>query len=88
MNTLSDRSELIASLRALVLPHLRLIEENEEIAESRSLSEAGLDSMSSINLLLDIEDQIGVTIADELIEEDSFETLAKLADLVARSTDA
>jgi|GEM_PF-6202496 len=88
MNTLSDRSELIASLRALVRPHLRLIEENEEIVESRSLSEAGLDSMSSINLLLDIEDQIGVTIADELIEEDSFETLAKLADLVARSTDA
>jgi len=88
MNTTTGRAALIDSLRSLVRPHLRLVEEGEEITEDRSLSEAGLDSMSSINLLLDIEDRLGVTIADEEIEEDSFETLANLADLIDRSSDA
>lgn len=48
------------------------------------LSEAGLDSLDTINFLFSLEEEIGVAIPDEAFVEESLETLGQLADYVDR----
>lgn len=75
-------SSLADTLISVALPHLKFLEEGAGLGADDLLAEAGLDSMASINLLLDIEDELGLSIPDELIEEDSFESIAKLCALI------
>lgn len=78
----TPNNSLSEKLIAVALPHLKFLEEGASLGLNDSLAETGLDSMASINLLLDIEDELDLSIPDELIEEDSFESVAKLCALV------
>jgi acyl carrier protein len=66
---------------AVIAPHLKF-HESHHIPIDASLAELGLDSMASINLLLDLEDHFGISIPDELIDENSFATLNDVTRLV------
>ena len=81
-------SSLAEQLIEIAAPHLKFLEEEARIGIDDSLAEAGLDSMASINLLLDIEDEVGVSIPDELIEETSFETIRNILALVEKAKNA
>ncbi|NNE91334.1 MAG: acyl carrier protein [Verrucomicrobiales bacterium] len=69
-------------------PHLKFLEDGAEFGVGDLLADAGLDSMASINFLLDIEDELGVEIPDELIEENSFETIRTVTALVTKAREA
>lgn len=75
-------TESLAEIEAVVRPHLKFLEESDALSPDQNLGEAGLDSMASIDLLLDIEDRFGVAIPDELLTEDSFSTLSEIAKML------
>lgn len=48
------------------------------LTEDTNLRDLGLDSMRSIDLLFAIEDALGVTLPDEDLDGDTFETVGSL----------
>lgn len=55
----------------------------QEVTEDSRLRDLGLDSMQSIQLLFALEDEYGVSLPDELLTEDTFETAGSLWRAVA-----
>lgn len=78
-------TESLAEVEAVVRPHLKFLAEGDPITPEQSLGEAGLDSMSSIELLLDLEEHFGISISDDDLTENSFATLAEIQNLVELS---
>lgn len=63
--------------------HLRLVAADEPIPPDATLVSAGLDSIGTINLLLDIEDSFGVSLPGALLTPETFRTRATLERVVA-----
>lgn len=80
-------TESLAEIESVVRPHLKFLEADAPLGAEDSLGEAGLDSMASIELLLDLEEKFEVTIEDDLLTENSFATLTEIARLVEGSRD-
>lgn len=80
-----ELAESLARLETVVRPHLKFLNSRDELGPEQSLGEAGLDSMASIDLLLDLEREFDVTIDDELLTENSFATLAEIRKLIEAS---
>lgn len=81
-------TESFAEIEAIVRPHLKFLDEADALEPDRDLGEAGLDSMASIDLLLDIEDRFGIAIPDDLLTEDSFTSLAEIGKLLEAAREA
>jgi acyl carrier protein len=73
---------LRADLAALICRHVRFATPDEDWAEA-SLRDLGLDSMSAIDLVLSIEDELGIVFPDELLVTETFETALALQAAVA-----
>jgi acyl carrier protein len=71
-------------LSAVVRRHLRFVLPEEPIEPDTPLQELGLDSMSAINLLVDLEQNLGLIFPDELLNQDTFRTMHTLAAAVAK----
>ena len=71
-NDLSDR------LQTVLRPHLKFLEPGAPIPADATLGTLGLDSMATINFLLDFETAFGVQVPDDLLSAEMFETLATL----------
>lgn len=65
-------------LETLIRPNLKFLAAGDSIGEEQNLGELGLDSLSTINLLFDIESEFGVSIPDEVLDENTFTTIANL----------
>lgn len=81
MQTVDQWSELDRVVR----PHLKRLEPGVILSPDASLGDLGLDSMASIDLLLDLEETFGISINDEELTERSFESLGEIARLVESS---
>jgi acyl carrier protein len=73
------RSEELGPLLTAVL-HRNLQSERagDELLESLELVALGLNSVSAINLLLDIEETFGVTFPASMLNEDTFRSVGSL----------
>jgi acyl carrier protein len=69
-------------LITLLRPFLRLLPAEAELPMDAELGKLGLDSMQSIELLMALEQEFGVTIPDEKITIDTFATPANLLALI------
>ncbi|MES2595421.1 MAG: phosphopantetheine-binding protein [Verrucomicrobiota bacterium] len=69
-------------LLTLLRPSLRLLPHDAELPMDADLGKLGLDSLQSIDLLMALEQEFGVTIPDEKITVDSFSTPAHVLELV------
>ncbi|HET6478939.1 MAG TPA: phosphopantetheine-binding protein [Actinoplanes sp.] len=58
--------------------YLPLLPTGQEITADMSLADHGLDSLSTVSLLLDLEESFLVTIPDHLLSESTFATPAEL----------
>ena len=76
---MSDYQERLFSL---LRPHLRFLPPGKELQPGDSLGSLGLDSMASIDVLMDIESQLGVVIPDEAITVDTFATPGGLLEAI------
>jgi len=63
-------------LVAILCQHLRF--NNDKFPMETNLEDLGLDSMSAVNLLLDLEDSFGISFPDELLSEETFRTASTL----------
>lgn len=75
----------LESVAAVVRPHLKFLPAGETLEADRALGTLGLDSMASIDLLLDLEKAFGVSIDDEALTENSFANLGEIQKLVEAS---
>lgn len=73
----------LEAIDAVVRPHLKFLPAGEGLEPTRDLGELGLDSMASIDLLLDLERTFGITISDDELTENSFSNLGEIQKLLA-----
>ncbi len=67
-------TDLAPKLQEILRPRLRFLKENDAVPMDEDLGKLGLDSMASIDLLMDIESQLGVQIPDAMMTVDTFAT--------------
>jgi acyl carrier protein len=67
----------------LLRRHLRLVAADEPIPFEASLVSIGLDSIGTINLLLDIEETFSISLPGALLTPETFQTRATLENVVA-----
>lgn len=66
--------DLASQLQDLLRPHLRFLKAGEAVPMDEDLGRLGLDSMASIDLLMEIEGKLGLQIPDEMMTTDTFAT--------------
>jgi acyl carrier protein len=71
-------------VKRVVVQHLDAGLSAADVGDQQPLADLGLDSMRSINLLLDLESTLGVVFPDEELTAANFHTLAAIESLVAR----
>ncbi len=76
MDEVTER--LMGCLRA----NLRLLKADQDLDPAADLKQWGLDSMSAINLILDLERTFGVTFPDELISARTLRNAASLEESI------
>lgn len=57
---------------------LSLLDEGAELPPTARLADLGLDSLSTVNLLIELEEQLEIMIPDELLTMTTFATAADL----------
>ncbi|MGW2302464.1 phosphopantetheine-binding protein [Streptomyces sp. NPDC001809] len=63
--------------------HLPLLEAGREVPSEASLAALGLDSLSTVHLVIGLEDALGVTIPDALLTAENFATAGSLRTALA-----
>jgi acyl carrier protein len=66
----------------IVESHLRYLEPGGTLGPDARLRALGLDSMGTVDLLVDLEDAYGISIPDARLTPETFETPAALWDVV------
>jgi len=82
MSMTTSRLVTDAALERIVRPFLRFLPAGEPLHSDASLGEAGLDSMASIDLIIQLEDELGISIPDDQLTENSLSSLAEIRKLV------
>jgi len=67
-------TDLAPKLQEILRPRLRFLKADDAVPMDEDLGKLGLDSMASIDLLMDIESQLGVQIPDAMMTVDTFAT--------------
>lgn len=57
---------------AILRRHLRYLPPSEELAPETPLQELGLDSMEAVALVLDLEDEFGMTLPESSFRAETF----------------
>lgn len=86
MKMITDHLDFSVSerLERLVRGHLRFLKAEDRLAGDDDLGKLGLDSMASIDLLVEMEDHFGVHIPEELLAEDTFRSFNTLSELLSK----
>lgn len=79
------RDDDIAAIRGALDGFGRLNRQAAQLGENDDLFAAGLTSHATVNVMLSIEDALGVEFPDELLTRTTFEFISSLADAVAAS---
>ena len=81
---MSDSTTTAAAdqLLAILRPRLRFLKPDDALTLDTELGPLGLDSMASIDLLMDLEGQMGVEIPDDSMTADTFSTPRHLLTII------
>lgn len=74
-------TDILPAFRQCLREHL-VVPEGEEIELSTELRELGLDSMSAISLLLELEKTFSITFPDRMLAQEVFRTGTSLLETV------
>jgi acyl carrier protein len=75
-----DANTIIAEIKTYI--EKNILAEGVQIAADTDLKQAGIDSFSTVEIILFIERKFGVAIPDEKLIPDNFKTLNALAAIV------
>lgn len=70
---------IILTLKELVVENVAAISFADQVDDQSDLASLGMDSMSALNLLLDIEEEFDVAFPEEYLTAEVFRTPASLA---------
>jgi acyl carrier protein len=86
--TASDRGGHQETLRrrvhAVIVKHLTYWDATMPVPLERPLTDLGLDSLGSISLLLEIEDEFAIMFPDDMLGPDTFATAGSMEAAVAK----
>ena len=71
-------SEAIATLKEFIVEHINSLDSVDQVEDESLLADLGLDSMSALNLLLDIEEEFEVEFPQEYLTAEVFSTTVSL----------
>lgn len=71
------------AFEAVLRRRLCYLSADEALAPDASLKDLGLDSMQAVELIFDLEDELGVMLPDEAMTAQTFATAASLAAALA-----
>jgi acyl carrier protein len=66
----------------ILVPHLKTRRGSDRLRPDASLRDLGLDSLQSVELLFDLEDEYDITLADEALVPETFATPKSLYEAV------
>lgn len=70
----------LATIKDLVVENVEPIDSVDELADDAVLRDLGMDSMSALNLMLDLEEEFDVQFPEELLTDETFRSAASLAE--------
>lgn len=73
MNEQTDDADLMRYL-AMVRKHLKFAGEEQSLPMDAGMEDLGLDSVTALNLMLDLEEAYGVVFDESLFTEETFAT--------------
>jgi acyl carrier protein len=73
-----------STLERIVRPHLKSLHSSAPLNSETCLIQAGLDDVSSVDLLVQLEEELGMRIPDSALDADSLATLSGLRRLLGR----
>ena len=73
--------DITAQFEEVLLRHLRLVKQ-DSVDYDAELAQLGLDSMTAVAVLLDMEKTFGIRFPDEMLVEGTFRTARKLKEAV------
>jgi acyl carrier protein len=71
-------------IRPLVAEHGRLRVPPEQLGEDTDLYEAGLTSLSTVNLMLALEEHFDVEFSDRMLGRKTFSSIRSLSDAISQ----
>jgi acyl carrier protein len=71
----------------LLRSYLPLLRDEEPLTDAVALADLGLDSMSTVGLLVDLEESFDVQFPDEALVPETFSTTAELWSVLSRLRD-
>ena len=70
-------------IRPILAQHARLRLDAENLADDGDLYEAGLTSLSTVNLMLALEEHFDVEFSDRMLTRKTFSSIRSLSDAIA-----
>lgn len=70
-------------IRAVVAAHARLLVDVDTLTDESDLYAAGLTSLSTVNLMLALEEQFDVEFLDRMLGRKTFQSIQSLSDAIA-----
>lgn len=64
--------DISENLQIILIRNLKLIQDSSNFDPLKPLSKMGLDSMSAVNLLLEIEETFKIQFPDEMLNSETF----------------
>ena len=77
-------SSLHQRIENLLRPNLKFLTDDAPIPGGASLGSLGLDSLASINVLFDLESEFGISIPDDMLDENTFSSIGHLEALLVK----
>lgn len=75
-------TERMIRIRELVIQHARIAAPPDSIGATSDLYAAGLSSLTTVHLMLALEEQFGVEFPDRLLSRKTFESLQSIDEAV------
>ncbi|MEO8154835.1 MAG: acyl carrier protein [Rhizobacter sp.] len=69
-------------IRALIAKHARLSVDATTLADDSDLYEAGLTSLTTVNLMLAVEDEFNIEFPDKKLGRKTFESIRSLSEVI------
>lgn len=74
---------VLSSIREVLREHAGLAADVDSLSDTESLFDAGLSSMSTVNVMLALEDAFDVEFPEALLSRKTFESVESIAEAVS-----
>ncbi|MBI3132388.1 MAG: acyl carrier protein [Acidobacteria bacterium] len=74
---------IVEQIRDIVIQHARLSSKPEELGPTSDLYTAGLTSLTTVHLMLALEDHFSVEFPDKMLSRKTFESIQSISEAIS-----